>query len=140
MTKTIKELESENIDLKRKVENLEFYSKMHYPYAPYDPTASHEDRISWLESKIGHLQFEDGFHERWLAEADEQTHQISSSIEMPVFRPGRPNTLSTYWRWAMWMDCMADVPMQMELCLQGLVGSAFDNARLQEEINRLSGK
>ncbi len=101
-----------------------------YPWTQYDDQADDKTRITWLEDRLKHMRYEEEFHDSWLNKLDEQIHEISSSIPVfPAPRPGRPATLGQYWRWSMMMDCMADVPYMIELCLQGLVGAAFDTAR-----------
>mgnify|MGYP001198481836 CR=1 FL=1 len=44
-------------------------------------------------------------------------------------KKGRIQDLKSYFRWALWEDCMADVPYQLERALQSIVGAAFDSAR-----------
>ncbi len=103
-----------------------------YPWAPYDDQADDKTRIAWLEDRLEYLRREADWHDTWLERLDEQIHEISSTTPVsPAPRRCSPATLSTYWRWTLLMDCMADVPSQMELCLQGLVGAAFDMARLE---------
>lgn len=104
-----------------------------YPWAPYDPTASDADRIAWLEDRLEHERFEAQFHDRWMDRLAEAVHEIARNLPTPPewLTPGhawndRKATLAGFWRWAMWEDCMADVPQQVERCLQALVaGAAF---------------
>lgn len=98
-----------------------------YPWSPYNPQAPDAERIAWLEDRLEHERFEAQFHDQWMNGLAEATHEIARSLTCePASRLGYPATLATYWRWAMWEDCMADVPQQVERCLQALVaGAAF---------------
>ena len=68
------------------------------------------------------------WHDDALKAIDRWAHEIASSTD--IGRVTRHSTqLSDFWRWGLWMDCMADVPQTVELLFQGLVGAAFDAAR-----------
>jgi len=75
------------------------------------------------------------WHDDALEAIDKWAHEISSTTDIgQVTR--RSTMLSDYWRWGLWMDCMADVPEMVELLFQGLVGAAFDAARTStKELN-----
>ena len=101
-----------------------------YPDVPYDPQASDKERIAWLESRYHRLESEQRMYNNMMDRLDELISEISTTTECtPTARSGRPATLATYWRGAMWMDCYADIPDQIEYLFQGLVGAAFDAAR-----------
>ncbi len=62
----------------------------------------------------------------------EGLYEITSGWPHPIQedeKKGRIQNLNTYFRWALWEDCMADVPYQLERALQSIVGAAFDSAR-----------
>lgn len=92
--------------------------------------------------------FADAWYERlvqdnFLQFCDEMVHDIASSMPAPgdVF----PNTraagnMARYWRWALFEDCMADTPYQVERVMQALVGSAFDAARREAALQSLMEK
>lgn len=74
--------------------------------------------------------------DRMLEQFDEWAHEMAKSVRLPAdFKAAKrwegegAMPLSFYWRWGLWMDCMADVPQMVELLLQGSVGAAFDAAR-----------
>jgi len=75
------------------------------------------------------------WHDDALEAIDKWAHEISSTTDIgQVTR--RSTMLSDYWRWGLWMDCMANVPEMVELLFQGLVGAAFDAARTStKELN-----
>lgn len=101
-----------------------------WPWSPYDASAPDADRIAWLESRRESYEHEAWFHDRWMDALAQSVHEISRSIPLePPARAGRPATVATFWRWKLWQDCMADVPEQVDMCLNALVGAAFDAAR-----------
>lgn len=108
-------------------------NKKFYPWAPFDPEASLEDQVAYLKNKNNLLEFENKFLDDFLSNCDGWVYEIARSLPAPeperqAFN-SRVTSMATYWRWQLWEDCMADVPNQVERCLQALVGSAFDNER-----------
>lgn len=83
------------------------------------------------------MRTENEWHDNVLEHLDKLAYEISQSVRLPVDfqaakkwdNPKVAMPLSFYWRWGLWMDCMADVPEMIELLLQGSVGAAFDAAR-----------
>lgn len=101
-----------------------------WPFDRYDPDQSLEERVKYLEHRLREAIVQERWHDGWLDELSTSAHVIASSIL--VDHPGRDDvskTLSSYWRWTMWMDSQADVPEMIQLLLQGMVGMAFDIAR-----------
>jgi hypothetical protein len=94
------------------------------------------EKGSELVRRAIYTRVDNEWHDAALEHFDTLVHEISKSVLLPEdFRAAKhwdregPMTLSFYWRWGLWMDCMADVPQMVELLLQGSVGAAFDAAR-----------
>lgn len=77
-------------------------------------------------------QSQHNWHDDILEALEDWVYEISSTTEVDDVNRGS-NKLSAYWRWRLWMDCLADAPSKTEMLLQGLVGAAFDAARNQKE-------
>ena len=102
-------------------------------------------REAWAQVRAGTATpevinaLEDGYEDAWfegrwvdgfLEESADWTHEIARSTPAPAGSGGRAaGSMSQYWRWALFEDCMADVPSQVERCLQALVGAQFDLGR-----------
>lgn len=85
-----------------------------------------------LEKGYEDSWYEQLWRDNFLEACAEMTHDIARSLPAPgdVFLNTRAaGNMARYWRWALFEDCMADVPDQVERVMQALVGTAFDAAR-----------
>lgn len=86
--------------------------------------------IRAVEAAFESVHNEERWHSHVLDEQAEWVHEISRSLPAPEGATDRSTgSMARYWRWSMWEDCMADVPSQVERCLQALCGAQFDAGR-----------
>lgn len=78
---------------------------------------------------------EGNWHDDVLESIEGMAHEIASTTD--IGKVTRYSTkLSDYWRWKLWIDCMADTPLMVELLFQGLIGAAFDASRNSTKENK----
>ena len=93
--------------------------------------------IEALEKGYEDAWFEGRWTDGFLEASGEMVHEIARSMPAPMGISGRGGTnMARYWRWALMEDCMANVPDQVERCMQALCAAQFDMGLMQATIDR----